>query len=166
MSAKNQTPDPRSDVKEEGDRAFVEWLASPEYQAILLDDCDTFNESDLQAAFAAGQKANLSEIKEVREKLFLEIRGLVEDPIAEDARLWDMVDFLTDRAKEQGRSETKADVYILLAALQWCYRKHHMGSDEIGWEELSEKMHNVLCNVMGDDGYIAWSKTLPENNKS
>lgn len=46
----------------------------------------------------------------------------------------------------------------LLEAVQWAYRKHHLGDDTIGWSELSEKLLDALCNAMGADGYLAWSK--------
>lgn len=82
--------------------AYQTWLRSREGQTLCSYTTNP-NWATVEAAFAAGQRANESELKEVREKLFLEIRGLVDGPIAEDARLWDMVDFLRDAAIEEGR---------------------------------------------------------------
>jgi hypothetical protein len=45
---------------------------------------------------------------------------------------------------------------ILLNAVQMAYRKHHLGDDSIGWEELSDVLLDALCEVMGDSGYIEW----------
>ena len=43
-----------------------------------------------------------------------------------------------------------------LRVLQMCYLKHHLGDDSIGWDELAEALHNVLCNEMGDEEYYNW----------
>jgi len=46
----------------------------------------------------------------------------------------------------------------LLEVVQLVYRKHGLGDDyAVGWDELSDKLHDVLCNVMGDD-YDAWHR--------
>jgi len=42
----------------------------------------------------------------------------------------------------------------LLACLKLAYRKHHMDDQKIGWEELSNKMRDTLCDVMGDKEFI------------
>ena len=46
----------------------------------------------------------------------------------------------------------------LLEAVKLAYRKHHLGDDSIGWDELSEKLLDALCNTMGADGYLEWVK--------
>lgn len=38
----------------------------------------------------------------------------------------------------------------LLFVVQMAYRKHACDDDSIGWEELQDRMCDVLCNVMGD----------------
>lgn len=43
-----------------------------------------------------------------------------------------------------------------LSALRMAYRKHHMGDEEIGWEELSEHLQNTICNIVGDDQFQAF----------
>lgn len=48
----------------------------------------------------------------------------------------------------------------MLEALQMAYRKHHMGDPSIGWEELSDKLLNTLCEVMGDEAFVAWSNEI------
>lgn len=50
----------------------------------------------------------------------------------------------------------------LLAAVKLAYRKHHLGDDSIGWDELSEALLNALCNSMGDEGFQAWLKEVTE----
>lgn len=47
----------------------------------------------------------------------------------------------------------------LLEAVKLAYQKHHMGRDEIGWDELSEVLHNALNNAMGANGYLEWVAT-------
>lgn len=44
----------------------------------------------------------------------------------------------------------------LLDAVQKAYRKHCMGDESIGWEELDDILLNALCNAMGDAGYQQW----------
>lgn len=46
--------------------------------------------------------------------------------------------------------------YELLEAVKMAYRKHHMGDENVGWEELGDTLHNALCNAMGDEGYQRW----------
>jgi hypothetical protein len=52
--------------------------------------------------------------------------------------------------------DLKPVVNTLLNAVQLAYRKHHLGDESIGWEELGEVLHDALCEAMGDDGYIDW----------
>lgn len=44
----------------------------------------------------------------------------------------------------------------LLEMVQRTYRKHHLGDESIGWEELSLELCNVLCEVMGDKAFVKW----------
>lgn len=44
----------------------------------------------------------------------------------------------------------------LLEAVKMAYRKHHLDDPDIGWEELSDILHNAICNEIGDDGYCDW----------
>lgn len=50
----------------------------------------------------------------------------------------------------------------LLEAVKLAYRKHHLGDDTIGWDELSEALHNALCNAMGDNAYLAWMNEVTD----
>lgn len=50
----------------------------------------------------------------------------------------------------------------LLEAVKLAYRKHHLGDDSIGWDELSEALHNALCNAMGDKAYLAWMDEITD----
>ena len=48
----------------------------------------------------------------------------------------------------------------LLHAVLCAYVKHHMGSDEFGWQELSGILHDAICNEIGDVEYLAWGSRL------
>lgn len=48
----------------------------------------------------------------------------------------------------------------LLDALKMVHRKHCMNDDSIGWDELEERVVGVLCDVMGDENYLAWMEDL------
>jgi hypothetical protein len=61
----------------------------------------------------------------------------------------------------QGEWEKQRDVSEqLLSCLKLAYRKHHLDDQKIGWDELSDKMRDTLCNAMGDKEFI---KFLSEN---
>lgn len=49
-----------------------------------------------------------------------------------------------------------------LEACKLAYRKHHLGDESIGWEELSNCLFLALCNEMGDEGYQDWLKNAVE----
>lgn len=44
----------------------------------------------------------------------------------------------------------------LIQAVKLAYRKHCLGDDSIGWDELDKFLHNTLCEVMGDEEYQKW----------
>lgn len=44
----------------------------------------------------------------------------------------------------------------MLEVIKLAYRKHHLGDDSVGWEELSEKLGDVLNNAMGPENFIDW----------
>lgn len=48
----------------------------------------------------------------------------------------------------------------LLHAVLCAYAKHHLDCPDIGWSQLSEMLHSVICNEIGDDEYIAWSNRI------
>ena len=50
----------------------------------------------------------------------------------------------------------RAEVERLLDAVKFAYRKHHLGDDFFGWEELSGILLTALCESMGDEGYQKW----------
>ena len=52
----------------------------------------------------------------------------------------------------------------LLYACKAAYRKHHLGDESIGWEELSDILKEALCNAMGDDDFYLWVQ-LVENTE-
>ena len=49
---------------------------------------------------------------------------------------------------------------MLLEVVGIAYRKHHLGDDSIGWDELSENLLNALCNVLGDELFNKWLKEV------
>lgn len=53
----------------------------------------------------------------------------------------------------------EANSHSLLEVVKLAYRKHHLQDTTIGWEELSEALHNALCNAIGDDAFVEWNKT-------
>lgn len=48
----------------------------------------------------------------------------------------------------------------LLRAVMMAYAKHHLGSDHIGWNELSDVLHCEICNTIGDDAFVAWGEKM------
>lgn len=61
-----------------------------------------------------------------------------------------------DSAAGTGYRDRDGDSTELLEAVKLAYRKHHLGDDSIGWDELSEKLQDVLCEAMGDEAFQAW----------
>ena len=51
---------------------------------------------------------------------------------------------------------------MLIEVVKVAYRKHHLGDDSIGWDELSDALQNALCNVMGDDKFTGWLSQIRE----
>lgn len=49
----------------------------------------------------------------------------------------------------------------LLPVLQQVYRKHVLGDDGIGWQEVSDALHTALTEAMGDHGFQAWLEKEP-----
>jgi hypothetical protein len=49
---------------------------------------------------------------------------------------------------------------VLLGAVKAAYLKHHLNSDTIGWDELSDILLNALCAALGDKGYQDWYATV------
>ena len=49
-----------------------------------------------------------------------------------------------------------------LRGVKLAYRKHWLNDESIGWDELGNTLHVMLCNALGDDGYIEWQESLEE----
>src|SRR3990172_7497399 len=47
-------------------------------------------------------------------------------------------------------NQLRKSLQRVIGALQLAYRKHHMGDETIGWNELSSEVGDVLADVMGD----------------
>ena len=41
----------------------------------------------------------------------------------------------------------------LLEAVKNAYRKHHLGDESIGWDELDDLLKDTLCEVLSDKGF-------------
>lgn len=50
----------------------------------------------------------------------------------------------------------------LLDAAKMAYSKHHLGIKDIGWHQLSDKLLDVLCEALTDDGFRRWVDSLDE----
>lgn len=48
----------------------------------------------------------------------------------------------------------------MIEVIKMAYRKHHLGDDSIGWDELSEKLGDVLSNAMGVESYVEWQEEI------
>ena len=50
----------------------------------------------------------------------------------------------------------------LLRVVVMAYLKHSglPLSDEIGWDELTNALHDEICNTIGDKAYCAWSERM------
>jgi len=48
----------------------------------------------------------------------------------------------------------------VMRALMAAYRKHAMGDDSIGWNELSGKIFTALQESMGEDGFSMWRDSV------
>ncbi len=44
----------------------------------------------------------------------------------------------------------------LLHAVLCAYAKHCICTDDIGWNELGETLHSVICNEIGHENYCRW----------
>jgi hypothetical protein len=48
----------------------------------------------------------------------------------------------------------------LVEAVKFAYRKHHLEDENIGWDELSDKLADALSNAMGPRGFADWLDAL------
>lgn len=61
-----------------------------------------------------------------------------------------------DSRLKQDRDKGREALDLAMTALKDCYLKHHVGDPDIGWDQLSYKIHTVLTEIMGDDKFEAW----------
>jgi hypothetical protein len=52
----------------------------------------------------------------------------------------------------------------MLETLKIAYRKHHLNDASIGWDELSDRLADVLSNAMGPDGFVEWLQEVANND--
>ena len=48
--------------------------------------------------------------------------------------------------------------------LKMAYRKHVLGDDAIGWDELGDTLKDALCEIMGDEAFVAWIEGVKSKN--
>lgn len=48
----------------------------------------------------------------------------------------------------------------LLHAVLCAYAKHHLGSDDIGWNHLGDILHSAICNEIGDENFCQWADQI------
>jgi hypothetical protein len=53
----------------------------------------------------------------------------------------------------------------LIGVVKLAYRKHHLGHESIGWDELGGKLCDVLCELMGGEEFQKWLQTLEGTEK-
>lgn len=53
----------------------------------------------------------------------------------------------------------------LLEVCKLAYRKHAWGDDCVGWDELSDKLKDALCEAMGDLEFLEWVGEQYKKNK-
>lgn len=53
----------------------------------------------------------------------------------------------------------------LLHAVLCAYAKHHLGCEDIGWNQLGDILHSAICNEIGDEAYIRWGETISLKNE-
>ena len=51
----------------------------------------------------------------------------------------------------------------LLHAVLCAYAKHHLGCDDIGWDQLGDMLQSVICNEIGDDAFCRWLETMQKD---
>jgi hypothetical protein len=76
--------------------------------------------------------------------------GACYDPGAPS--LWNYMQKLRKRLQDDILRERET----LLGAVKYAYRKHHLGDQNIGWDELSDILQQALCETMTDKGYQEW----------
>lgn len=50
----------------------------------------------------------------------------------------------------------------LLAACKKAYRKHVLGDESIGWDELGDILKDAICEEIGDEQFIQFTKRTKE----
>lgn len=48
----------------------------------------------------------------------------------------------------------------LLHAVLCAYAKHNLECDDIGWDQLNQILHDVLCNELGTEELLRWESRL------
>lgn len=67
-------------------------------------------------------------------------------------------ELLLENARIVAEIENERDALCELVKL--VYRKHHLGDETIGWNELSDMLCDGLCNTMGDTIFQEWLQSL------
>lgn len=57
---------------------------------------------------------------------------------------------------------TVEDMVFRACLLSYIKHGNFFCSDDIGWNQLHDTLHNAICNVIGDDEYVKWGEMLDE----
>lgn len=60
---------------------------------------------------------------------------------------------------DSAQDDVLANAYDLLEVVKLAYRKHHADDYAIGWDELSDKLGDVLSNAMGVESFVKWQES-------
>jgi len=84
-----------------------------------------------------------------------EVTGSRRKPTEYEKAYFDViVDYELTKTQEAEKMDS------LLEACKLAYRKHVLSDDDIGWDELDDKLLDTLCNVMGEKEFIKWGKSV------
>lgn len=53
----------------------------------------------------------------------------------------------------------------LLTACQMAYRKHGLGDDSLGYDEVNQALCNAICNEIGDEEFIQWLQSITKGGE-
>lgn len=130
-----------ADLKEANSSLAGAAIEKPPYKADLINQIAALTE-ELRLSGLRGDSLDRVVEEGVQKELALEVENSI----------------LREQNSDMNASLVKlrAEVERLLDAVKFAYRKHHLGDDFFGWEELSGILLTALCESMGDEGYQKW----------
>lgn len=125
---------------------------------ILRKECERMDEkfSDDFLKYLSEHEPEKDLSKNISEKDLNRYREQIEALQKESTNLRQPDEKEFDKIIREGIEKTISHKEILLDAVKMAYRKHWLNDESIGWDELGDILHNAICNVIGDDGYMKW----------